>query len=56
MDSIRSNDLMFNGTLNGDIVAQADLLWASADIHGEVKLDPKTFRQSSWELLQRRYL
>ena len=34
----KSNDLMFNGTLNGDIAAAGELtLGPSADIHGEVR-------------------
>jgi cytoskeletal protein CcmA (bactofilin family) len=40
MDSTisKNNDLMFNGTLNGDIAAAGELtLGPSADIHGEVR-------------------
>jgi cytoskeletal protein CcmA (bactofilin family) len=34
----KSNDLIFNGTLNGDIGAAGELtLGPSADIHGEVR-------------------
>jgi cytoskeletal protein CcmA (bactofilin family) len=34
----KSNDLKFNGTLNGDIAAAGELtLGPSADIHGEVR-------------------
>jgi cytoskeletal protein CcmA (bactofilin family) len=34
----RSHDLIFNGTLNGDIAAGGELtLGPSADIHGEVR-------------------
>ena len=34
----KGNDLMYNGTLNGDIAATGELtLGPSADIHGEVR-------------------
>ena len=53
----KSNDLMFNGTLNGDIAAAGELtLGPSADIYGEVrarslKLSGKVRGTSSSEIL-----
>jgi hypothetical protein len=41
----KSNDLMFNGTLNGDIAAAGEItLGPSADIHGEVRAPRKNVR------------